>query len=256
MRGTCFFYSFRDAGIATLILLAVLDISFAQVRSSASYQLQSDSINIGGGFSTSSSYQQESTVGEVGTGRSDSTSYSLRAGYQQMQEVFVSLSTTGDVVMSPNLPGITGGTSNGSSTVTVITDSPSGYQLLIQAEGEPAMQRAGGGATIADYDAGVDPDYSFLTGSNDAHFGFAPEGDDVIQRFLNDGGACNSGVLSTAATCWQGFATTTQVIAEGVGSNHPDGATTTVHFRVGVGSAAGVVAGVYIATSTVTALPL
>jgi hypothetical protein len=173
-----------------------------------------------------------------------------------MQEVFISLSTTGDVTMSPDLPGLTGGTSNGSTTVTVTTDSPSGYQLTIESEGEPAMQRNGGSETIADYDAGTDPDYSFLTSGSEAHFGFAPEGVDVVQAFLNDGGACNSGSLSTAQTCWDGLATTARAIAQTSQSNHPSGATTTVHFRVGVGSSAGVTAGLYTATSTVTALPL
>jgi len=256
MRTSRLFTSLRDACLLTLLVIGLLDVSLAQVRSSPSYQLQSDSINVGGGLSTSSSYTQESTVGEVGTGPSDSTSYALRAGYQQMQEVFVSISTTGDVLMSPDLPGLTGGTSNGSTTVTVVTDSPSGYQLTIEAEGEPAMQRTTGSESIADYDAGTDPDFSFLTSSNDAHFGFAPQGSDVVPAFLHDGGACNSGSFSTAETCWQGLASTTQVIAEGVGANHPTGATTTVHFRVGIGSTAGVVAGVYTATSTVTALPL
>lgn len=251
-----FLYSLRDAFTLTAVLVVLLDVSLAQVRSSASYQLQSDSINIGGGLGTSSSYTQESTIGEVGTGLSESTSYSLRAGYQQMQEVFVSVAVSGDVVLSPNLPGLTGGTANGSTTVTVITDSPSGYRLTIAAEDTPAMQRNGGGETIADYNAGTDPDFSFLTGSSEAHFGFAPQGDDVVQAFRNDGGACNSGGFTTAETCWQGLATTAQVMAEGVGANHPAGATTTVHFRVGIGSTAGVIAGVYTATSTITALPL
>ena len=53
-----------------------------------------------------------------------------------------------------------------------------------------------------------------------------------------------------------GASTTDITIAEGVGSNHPDGATTTVNFRVGIGGNGAVLAGTYTATSTVTALPL
>ena len=68
--------------------------------------------------------------------------------------------------------------------------------------------------------------------------------------------SCNTGLLNTSLACWDGLTTTPVQFARGGGSNHPDGATTTVHFRVGVGSAAGVVAGVYTATTTVTALPL
>lgn len=239
---------------ATVVILAMISVGNAQIRSSSNYQLQSDSVNIGGGYSSSTSYVQESTVGEVATGPSDSASYSLRAGYQQMQEVFLSLSTTGDVAMSPDIAGITGGTSNGSSTFTVITDSPSGYQLTIESENNPAMQS--GANSIADYNAGADPDFSFVTGAAEAHLGFTPEGVDVAQPFLDDGGTCNTGILNTSLSCWEGLSTAAVAIAEGAGSNHPAGATTTINFRVGVGSGAGVVSGVYTATTTVTALPL
>lgn len=242
--------------IATLVAVSMFNVGFAQVRTSSNYQLQSDSINVGGGLSSSTSYVQESTVGEIATGPSDSTSYSLRAGYQQMQEVFISLASTGDVTMSPNLPGLTGGTSNGSTTLTVITDSPSGYQLTIQAESNPAMLRDGGGGSIADYSAGANPDFSFITAGSNAHLGFSPEGADLVQQFLDDGGVCNTGVLDTSLACWDGLSTSAKVMAEGTGSNHPSGATTTVNFRVGIGSGAGVIAGVYTATTTVTALPL
>ena len=171
-----------------------------------------------------------------------------------MQEVFISLSASGDVTMSPDLPGLTGGTSNGSTTVTVITDSPSGYRLTIEAENNPAMQSIS--SSIADYNAGADPDFSFLIGSTDAHFGYSPQGVDVVQDFLDDGGTCNTGSLNTNLACWDGLSTSATSIAEGAGANHPSGATTTINFRVGLGSTAGVESGVYTATTTLTALPL
>jgi len=243
------------AGILTILLVGILSVSLAQVRTSPSYQLQSDSINVGGGLSTSTSFTQESTVGEVATGLSDSTNFSLRAGYQQLQEVFLSLAITGDVVMAPDLPGLTGGTSNGSTTLTVITDSPSGYQITIAAENSPAMQSAGGDS-IADYNAGAEPDFSFITGSTDAHLGFSPEGVNVAPVFLDDGGVCGTGSMDASLACWDGLSTSDIVIARATEANQPAGATTTVHFRVGIGSGAGVPTGVYTATTTVTALPL
>lgn len=247
-----FVYSF----LSTIAILALLNVTSAQVRTSTNYRLQSDSINIGGGYSSSTSYVQESTVGEIATGPSESSTYSLKAGYQQMQEVYISLGTTGNVNMSPDLPGLTGGTSNGSTTLTVTTDSPSGYQLTIEAENDPAMQN--GVNTISDYvpSPGPEPDYSFTFGGSDALLGFSPQGVDVVQLFLDGGGVCNVPTQNTNLACWDGLSTTAAVIAEGAGSNHPNGATTTVNFRVGIGSGAGVVAGVYTATSTVTALPL
>lgn len=237
-----------------MIVLLLLNVSLAQVRSSASYQLQSDSLNVGGGLSTSTSYISESTVGEVATGESSSASYMLKAGYQQMQEVFIGLTTTGNVIMDQSIPGITGGEANGSSTFTVVTDSPSGYQLTIKGQNDPAMQNPP--YSIADYNEGAEPDYSFTVGAGEAYFGYTPEGIDITQFFKDGGGICNTGSLDTAFACWAGVSTTAQVIAEGAGANHPSGATTSVRFRVGVGSGAGVLDGVYIATTTITALPL
>jgi len=240
-----FLHSFFSALVLTVVTLSLIGISDAQVRSSSNYQIQSDSVNVGGGLSTSTSYTQESTVGEIATGPADSTTYSLRAGYQQMQEVYLSLLVSNDVTMSPNLPGITGGTANGSTTFTVLTDSPSGYQLTIQAENNPAMQS--GANSLTDYNAGLEPDFSFIVGSSDALFGYTPEGVDVVPEFLDDGATCGTDTQNAALACWDGLTTS---------ANHPSGATTTVHFRVGIGGSAGVMPGVYTATTTVTALPL
>lgn len=240
---------------AVFLLLGGQEL-LAQVRSSSNYQLQSDSINIGGGFSSSTNYVQESTVGEVATGESDSGGYSLKAGYQQMQEVFISMTTPPNVVMSPNLVGVGGGTSNGSTTVTVITDSSAGYELTIAAENDPSMQS--GANTIADYiPATADPDYTFTTGNNDAHFAYSPSGVDVVQRFLDDGiSDCNTSSTNTDLACWDGLSTTAETIASSPNSNHPAGATTTVNFRVGLGAGVVQVPGEYVATTTLTALPL
>lgn len=237
--------------------LVSLQLGFAQVASSTNYQLQSDSINFGGGLSTSTNYTQESTFGEIGTGRASSTNYQLRAGYQQMQEIYLAISPAVDVTMLPTLGGITGGTSNGSTTVTVTTDSPAGYSLSIEAEGNPAMQRAGGGS-IPDYNGvGANPDTVFITPTASSAFGFSPASVDIVQTFLTDGTAnCNVGSLSFSQVCWEGLSTTPIEISQGTGSNHPNGATTTIYFRVGVAANAGVIAGLYTATTTLTALPL
>ncbi|MEY2665429.1 MAG: hypothetical protein RLZZ480_534 [Candidatus Parcubacteria bacterium] len=241
------------AGVTTVIFLCV-QLGFAQVATSTNYQLQSDSINFGGGLSTSTNYTQESTFGEVATGNGTSTNYNLYGGYQQMQEVYLSLTAPADVILSPNLAGITGGTSNGSTTVTVTTDGPAGYSLLIASENNPAMRS--GANTIDDYDEGADADYSFVVTSGTADFGFSPSGVDIVPYFKDNGSLCGLGSLDTPLACWAGLLTSGVTIAEANGSNHPDGATTTMYFRVGVGSGANVISGVYTATTTLTALPL
>lgn len=253
--------TYRDgiyAAVAAVLcfpfVLLSIGTATAQVMESTNYQLQSDSINIGGGLSTSSSYSLESTGGEIASGESSSETYALKAGYQQMQEVFISLAGTTNVTLSPTI-GAGGGTANGSTTATVITDGVTGYELTIKSSNSPAMQS--GANTIDDYTpAGASPDYTFTTGASDAHFGYSPYGDDTVARFLDDGAAnCNTGSSNGVATCWDGLSTSTEAIASATNANHPNGATTTIYFRLAVGASASPVAGTYVATTTITALP-
>lgn len=243
-----------QAIVLTVLVVSMIGIGFAQVRSSSNYQIQSDSINIGGGFSSSTNYQQESTGGEIATGPSASAAYSLRAGYQQLEKITISLTGGTNLVMDSGLGGISGGTSNGSGTYTVITNSPTGYQLTIEAENSPAMQK--GPDSIADYIDGGTADTTFTVGSAEAFFGYTVDGVDTSQYFLDASGTCGSGSTDSLFTCWTGLSTTSHTVAEATSANQPDGATTTVHFRVGVGAGANVIAGEYIATTTITALPL
>jgi hypothetical protein len=221
---------------------------------STNYRIQSDSLNIGGGLSSSTSYTLESTEGEIATGESSSATYNLKAGYQQMQEVFISITGASAVTMSPSIPGVSGGTANGSTTVTVTTDSPSGYQLTIKASTSPAMQK--GADSIADYVPAGDPDFAFTFGAADAYFGFTPEGVDIVQLYKDGTGTCNNGTGDTESACWDGLSTTDAPIASSGNSNQPSGATTTVRFRVGIGGSVLQPPGDYTATTTLTALPL
>ena len=241
--------------IATYIVFLSISVATAQVMQSSSYRIQSDSVNFGGGLSTSTNYSLESTGGEIATGESSSGSYNLFAGYQQMQSVYIAITGVTPVTLSPSIVGIVGGNAFGSTTVTVTTDSASGYTLTIEAESTPAMQK--GADVINDYTpVTADPDFTFTTDGDDVHLGFSPEGVDVVQRFLDDGGSCNAGSSDTLLRCWDGLSTTAEMIASAGSANHPNGATTTIEFQVGIGNAAVVPAGDYIATTTVTALPL
>ncbi len=228
----------------------------AQVMQSSSYTIESDSINIGGGRSTSASYTLEDTVGEVGTGLSSSTSYTLNAGYQQTLEDYLALTPASDVSLTPALGGATGGTSTGVATLTVTTDSQAGYQLTAQSSLSPAMQSPDGD-TIPNYTpAGADPDYAFLVSTGEAYFGFTPEGADIPVRYQDSGGVCGVSGSDTTAACWDGLSTTPREIARSASPNHPTGTATTIRFSVGLGANAPVPAGTYYATTTVTALSL
>ncbi len=249
------FVPLRHAVIGTIISMAVLSIAGAEVMSSTNYRMQSDSVNVGGGQSSSTNYGLESTAGEVASGNSNSTNYLLRAGYQQMQEVFLSISAAADVTLLPALGGLSGGVSSGTTAVLVTTDSPSGYQLMIQASGTPAMRS--GANSIANYaPVGAAPDFTFITDPSDVQFGFSPEGADIVTRYQDAGSVCGLTGSDTANRCWDGLSVTPVVVAQKSGSNHPLGATTTVKFQVGIGGSIGVAPGTYTATTTLTALPL
>lgn len=243
------------AFILTPIALLSVSIVGAQVMQSGSYRIQSDSVNFGGGLATSTNYSLESTAGESGTGESSSASYELKAGYQQMHESYISISGFTAVAMSPSIPGISGGFSNGSTTVLVVTDSASGYMLQVAGSQSPAMQK--GSDTIADYaPQGSDPDYSFITNAADAHFGYTPEGIDIAARFKDNGVSCNAGIGDTSLACWDGLSTTDETVARRTNANNPSGSTTTLNFRVGVGGSVLQPPGSYTATTTLTALTL
>lgn len=249
--------AFWSACLCTPVVLLSSGIGMAQVMSGTSYQIQSDSVNVGGVYSTSSSYTLEDTTGEIATGESDSTSFSIRAGYQQMQDITIAMTQPDSVVLDPSIPGLAGGVSNGSTSVTVTTDNPAGYEVLIEAESDPAMQADGGAYTIADYTPGGGADYTFAIGLTDAHLGYSVLSDDAEARFLHSGSApCGTGSINTAQNCWDGLSTTPEAIITGTSANQPAGTASTIYFRVGVGGDVVQAPGIYVATTTLTALPL
>lgn len=236
-------------------LFCWVTIASAQAMQSASYRIQDDSINIGGGYSSSTSYRMQDTVGEVGTGDSSSTNYAVHAGYQQMQESYLALSGATNVTLSPSIGGITGGTSDGSTVLTATTDDYAGYQMTITASTSPAMQS--GANTISDYSpSGAAPDFSFSTGAGQARFGFSPEGADIASRYKDNGAACNTGSSDASLSCWDGVSTTPITIATRSSANHPNGTATTIRFRVGIGGSVSQAPGTYTATTTVTLVAL
>lgn len=233
------------------------DTSFAQMTGTA-YKIQSDSINFGGGYSSSTTYKGESTFGEIATEDSTSTSYSLHAGYQQMQQVYIAISPAiSDVVMSPDIGGITGGTSDGSASVTVITDSISGYTLTMTASTSPFLKS--GSETIANYTSAVTavPDFTFaLDSQNDSEFGFTPEGTDIASKYKDDGvSTCSTGSNDTVNACWWAIKTgRSETVASRTSSNHPAGTATTLKFRTMVGTSRIQPEGTYVGTTTLTAV--
>jgi hypothetical protein len=266
LSGYCMMnWSIKNKKIVILVLSLFLGIGlsslgryvFAYVMSSPNYRIQSDSLNIGGMRETSTSYRMEDTIGEIATGVLTSTSYKLKAGYQQMQETYLAISSPSDVTMSPAISGVTGGTGNGSAVWAVTTDNPAGYSLAIKAGASPALQS--GAYSFADYTPTVagTPDFNWEVASTDAEFGFTPEGSDIVQKFKDNSlDTCNIGTTDTTDACWYNFSTSNEIIAQSSSPNHPSGTSTTVKFRAESGSEHLQPAGTYQANIIVTALAL
>ncbi len=251
-----------------LVLMAILIVSalnvssavLAYVMGSDSYRIQQDSVNFGGTEdSGSASYKVRDTAGEIATGPSSSASYNLYAGYRQMDEVYISITSPLDVTLTPAIGGITGGTGNGYAEWLVITDDPAGYSLTIKASSSPAL--ISGSNSFADYTPVGgrvgNPDFVWGIDNADSEFGFTPEGNDIVQKFLdNSGSPCGIGSTDTANACWYYASTTEQTISQSALPNHPSGTLTRVRFRATSGSSHVQIEGTYTATTTVTALAL
>jgi hypothetical protein len=243
--------------LLSIIALAALGAPVAALATgmqSPSYGIMFDSLNGGGGLSSSDNYSLEDTLGEQATGLSASDTYGMRAGYQQMDSSFISITAEGDVVLPP-LSGITAATSSAAATWTVITDAPAGYSLYVRATSSPALQ-GGGGAYFADYDpVGADPDFAFSVPSGESRFGFSVEGDDLAARFLDNGSACGTGSSDAVDRCYDGFSTTDAVVASRDSRTATLGSDVSLRFAAGVGPDKIQDATAYAATIILTAIP-
>jgi len=244
-----------------VILLAVFCISVstsvasAYVASSTSYRVQNDSINVGGELSTSTSYKMEDTAGEIATGSSTSTSYTMKAGYQQMQETFLSISSPSDITLTPLT--LLQNSAVGSTTWTIITDNAAGYTLTVTASSSPALVDDNTGKSFADYteaSAGVPETWSV---SNAYEFGFSAIGNNVTSYGSDTESNCIDGAdVPSSGLLWEGFSGATGIqIANSTSRTLPTGTDSTLCVAT---EQATVFApsGSYQATTTVTALTL
>lgn len=248
---------YAAACFAIIAMVSVLaQDAYGQAMSSSNYKIQSDSVNFGGVRSGSASFVTEDTLGEVATGLSSSTNYVMKAGYQQMQESVIAVVPASNVTMSPNIGGVTGGTSNGSTNFRVTTDNSAGYTATITASSSPALVSALD--SFADYvPSGAVPDFTFVNAATNSSFAFTAEGTDIDQRFKDNGsGTCGVGSGDVTLSCWDGLSTSPKTINTRTSANHSSGIVTTLNFRAASGSNHIQVDGVYTATTTITVIPL
>jgi hypothetical protein len=211
-----FFYkknTFIFFGVLVVILIFFVKFGaqnhlLAAVMQSVNYKIEYDSpLTSSGGPGVSVNYIFDETAGEVSTGDINSSSYKIKSGYQGIQGGYISISSPADAAMSPNIPGITGGTTDANIIWNVVADNPSGFIMKIHASTAPAL-KLDASYYFSDYtptSAGV-PDYNWGVASGDAEFGFSVEpatAADATQSFKDDGSsACNTGSYQTTDKCW------------------------------------------------------
>jgi hypothetical protein len=169
-----------------------------------------------------------------------------------------------DVVMSPSIQGITGGTAYGTSTVAITTNSPAGYTMTIAFSTTTAMQGENITSDISNYTptASGTPDFNFSVPAGSAEFGYTIDSvttpGDIHARFKDSGAACNTGSGTLVGKCWYGNANATSPVTliSRTSATPGTGATSTIVFRVGVGATPvpALQTGFYTATATLTAL--
>lgn len=252
--GPTFVVPLCSAAILIAVVLVCSDQAHGQVMTSPHYSMESDSLNFGGARSASASYSLEDTLGEVATGISSSTDYSMFAGYQQMQLVGIAVVPPSNVILTPAIGGVSGGTANGAAVFQVTTDDPAGYSVTIQASTSPAL--VSGSYSFADYaPGGSSPDFTFTVSSSASVFAFSPKGSDLAPRYLDNGvNACGTGSNQTAGACWDGLSTSPITIDNRATDNQPGGTVTTLNFRAASGSNNVQASGLYTATTTLTVI--
>ncbi len=246
------------ASFLILIFSGVSQSALAYVASSTHYQIEKDSINFGGtDFSSSANYSLSDTFGEVATGSSTDLTKIVQAGYRAADnDYFIAISSAGGVNLSPEINGASGGSSMGSTTWQVTTNDPAGYELYLKSGSNPSL--TSGSNYFDDYASvltGI-PDFSWQSVPASARFGFAVEGDDVVQKFKNDGLACDTGSSNTSLICWQGLSTSYQLVSSLASANYPASTDLIATFKAEVGSRKTLNAGSYAAQVTAMAMAL
>ncbi|MFW5853112.1 MAG: hypothetical protein ACOCU8_00545 [Patescibacteria group bacterium] len=227
----------------------------AFVAESGNYRIQSDSVNVGGQLSESGSFKVTDTVGEMGTGDLSSGSYDLEGGFQAMltDESILALSGSEEINLTPNID-FDGGSATGQGIWTVVTNNPSGYQLTVEADSNPAL--SSGSNSFDDYtpNTGV-PDYSWDSPTSGGLFGFTVSGDDATLNWQDDGDNCGVSGSTSLDYCWDGLGVV-QTVAEADSDNHPDGSEIVLGFKAETASDSGLPDGSYTANLTVTLVAL
>ena len=175
----------------------------------------------------------------------------------------IALSIGSSLVLSPSIPGVTGGVSSGELPFNIKTNNPLGYQVDLKfSEAVPFRHLFSPSFYILNYVPQVIgvPDYNLVTPTKSHGFAYSVYSDNATQLFRHSGSTCGVGSDNTLGKCWfnRVDASVPTTIIERSSATGAEGATSTVQFRVVVDQNATpmLLEGEYQATVTVTVLPL
>ena len=178
------------------------------------------------------------------------------------QEVTAEISLTCDssVTGLTPIPGISGGTSNGSFSCTSTTNNDAGYNLKLKKTDLLCHSTAGCGTNkqFDDYPGPTtDPiDFIWQNASEDEEYwGFnLTAGEDVTQRFRDNGTQCNAGTNVTPDRCWVRVPTTPteETVSNRTSPTSPSGNISSFGIRIQAGSNNFLTSGTYTTTLVLT----
>lgn len=148
--------------LAIGLILIGMPHPVASEMSSANYQIYADSVQNGGGYQAAGAFTLQDTLGENDSGYSSSSIYEIRAGYQYMERGYLSFDISEESINLGTLS--TSSINSATTTITIGTDSISGYTLSVTGVS---------GSSIADV-----ADGSVTAGQEE--YGYAASGSDSL----------------------------------------------------------------------------
>lgn len=176
------------------------------------------------------SVQQTFTVGQTITGE-------------------LSMTDPADVLLSPDIGGMTGGASTGNTSFTVITSNTAGFSTTVQSSDQLSH------ITLTDYFKDYTTAAPTFTWSNpvDSGFGYNVVSTVAAPAFKNNGtSACGSGTSNDITHCWIGFSTATPYTILTTNTAQKTGVTATINLQAYLAPNQQFSDGSYTTTITVT----
>jgi hypothetical protein len=161
----------------------------------------------------------------------------------------LSMTDPADVALSPDLGGMTGGTSTGSTSFSVTTSNEAGFTTTVQSSDQLSH------TTLTDYFKDYTqaaPTYNW-TNPADSAFGYNVVSSVAATAFKNNGtSACGSGANNSIDHCWIGFSTSTPYTILTTSSAQKSGVTATINLKAYLAANQNFSNGSYTTTITVT----